>query len=474
MSKSARITVVAFLCLFLQPTPVWGASGDILPTTTGTGTVVGETTANETKATERRQSTVLIDATGISDPAVLLKQISSRKIRVINGGKEWSFSLDTTDLQLQKKRFVQFAGLELPLRFGAATDFPVKEKYVIPVPFERIIPYLEAGPEKELNRDKKDVTIRRENDQIVFDGTAEDGQKVSREAFVKTLGLSLEKDISTLQLPVIDRAGQVFADKSIQDLNIKELVSTGLSDFAGSPKNRVHNIGVGVRKFNGVVIKKGDEFSFNDHLGPVDGAHGFLPELVIKGPETIPEFGGGLCQVSSTMFRAALFRGLPILERRNHSYAVTYYKWPLGWGFDATIYPGAVDMRFKNDTPGDLLVQAYIEGTRVYYKFYGIKDSRKVDVSDSIVVGYRGPPAAVNIPTNALPAGAKRVKENAHTGLTAYFTRRVEYPDGNTTDEKFTSVYQARPAVYLVGASAPAPEQPAPTEQYYDGGPVGG
>jgi vancomycin resistance protein YoaR len=112
------------------------------------------------------------------------------------------------------------------------------------------------------------------------------------------------------------------------------------------------------------LLLPGEIFSFNSHLGPVDGAHGFLKELVIKPEGTLPEFGGGLCQVSTTAYRGALYAGLPIVERSPHSYAVGYYSQIGGHGIDATIYPGAHDLRFKNDTPGSLLLQAYTEGPR--------------------------------------------------------------------------------------------------------------
>jgi vancomycin resistance protein YoaR len=110
----------------------------------------------------------------------------------------------------------------------------------------------------------------------------------------------------------------------VNDLGIRELVARGESYFAGSPNNRRHNIATGVAKVSGIVVKPGEEFSFNKYLGPVEENEGFLPELVIKKTGTVPELGGGLCQVSSTLFRAAMKAGFPIVERRNHSYAVSY------------------------------------------------------------------------------------------------------------------------------------------------------
>jgi len=163
---------------------------------------------------------------------------------------------------------------------------------------------------------------------------------------------------------------------STNNIGIKELVGRGVSNFARSPKNRRTNIKVGVQKMSGIIIKPGEEFSFNDNLGPVEKEFGFVPELVIKATGTIPELGGGLCQVSSTTFRAAMDAGLPINQRRNHAYAVQYYA---PQGTDATIYPGVVDLKFTNDTPASILVWPHFRGEDdLIFDFYGTKDDRKV------------------------------------------------------------------------------------------------
>lgn len=166
-------------------------------------------------------------------------------------------------------------------------------------------------------------------------------------------------------------------------LGINELIGEGSTDFKGSPNNRVHNFTKGMEQFHGLLIKPGEEFSFVDYLGEVDGEHGYLPELVIKNNETIPEFGGGICQVSSTMFRAALYSGLKITERRNHAYAVQYYK-PIG--MDATIYIPKPDLRFVNNTPGHILIQGKIEGTKFIFQFYGTSDGRKTEIDGPYIV----------------------------------------------------------------------------------------
>ncbi|MFZ2192762.1 MAG: VanW family protein [Candidatus Moraniibacteriota bacterium] len=161
------------------------------------------------------------------------------------------------------------------------------------------------------------------------------------------------------------------------EIKIDTLIGEGRSNFRGSPKNRIFNIKVATERFNGILIKPGEDFSFVRVLGEVDGEHGYLPELVIKKDKTEPEFGGGICQVSTTAFRAAIYSGLKITSRQNHAYPVSYYN---PQGMDSTIYVPRPDLRFKNDTPGYILIQTKIEGTELIFQFYGTSDGRKTKV----------------------------------------------------------------------------------------------
>jgi vancomycin resistance protein YoaR len=214
------------------------------------------------------------------------------------------------------------------------------------------------------------------------------------------------------------------------NLGIEELLARGESNFKGSPNNRRHNIRIGTEKFQGILIKPGEEFSFNQHLGPVEEEQGFLPELVIKRTGTVPELGGGLCQVSSTAFRAAMQAGLPIVQRKNHAYAVKYYA---PQGTDATIYPGVVDLKFKNDTPGHILVWAYLKDKdNLIFDFYGTKDDRKVTLEKPLQFDRK-------------PDGSMK----------ASWTREIN-KNGTTTSETFKSVYQSPDLFKVVESFIPA------------------
>lgn len=197
----------------------------------------------------------------------------------------------------------------------------------------------------------------------------------------QTIQDSLEKNATKATL-LFDSTPPSITIEDIENLNINALLGKGESDFAGSPANRIHNIKVGSSKYQGMIIAPGEEFSFNKNLGEVDAANGYLPELVIKNNQTVPEYGGGICQVSTTLFRAAVYAGLAITARQNHSYVVRYYGTP---GFDATIYPPFPDMRFRNNTPGHILIQYRIVGTKLIFEIYGQDDGRNVEVIGPIL-----------------------------------------------------------------------------------------
>lgn len=166
--------------------------------------------------------------------------------------------------------------------------------------------------------------------------------------------------------------------ETIEHLGLISLLGVGESDFRGSPSSRVFNVKLGAQKLNGVLIKPQEEFSFLDTVGEIDGKEGWQAGLVIKGKELVPEYGGGVCQVSTTMFRAAVFAGLLITERFGHSLPVVYYN---PQGFDATVYSPHPDLRFVNDTPSNILVQTKVQGTKLIFEFYGTPDGREVKVN---------------------------------------------------------------------------------------------
>lgn len=252
---------------------------------------------------------------------------------------------------------------------------------------------------------------------------------------------------STFQIVARVVSGSLLGEDP-ERLGIKEIIGIGRSNYSGSPPNRRANIRKGAEKVSGTIIAPGEEFSLLKALGRVDGASGWLSELVIKGNKTTPEYGGGLCQIGTTTFRAALNSGLKITERRNHSYRVRYYE-PAG--MDATIYEPSPDLKFVNDTGHHVLINSYVKGDEVIFEFWGTKDGRVVDPITPRIYNIAAPPAMKLVETLDLAPGKKKCTESAHAGADASFTYRVTYADGTEHSETFQSHYRPWQAVCLVG-----------------------
>ena len=214
----------------------------------------------------------------------------------------------------------------------------------------------------------------------------------------------------------------------INDFGITEIIGTGHSNFAGSPKNRRHNIKIGADALNGILIKPKDEFSLNKTLGEINAKTGYLPELVIKDNKTIPEYGGGLCQVGTTIFRATIESGLPVTMRRNHSYRVSYYE-PAGT--DATIYSPWPDYRFVNDSEAHILIQTRIAGDDLYFDIWGTNDGRIATHTYPVIYNITKPGPTKIIKTPDLKLGEKKCTEHAHNGADAYFDYIITYSKNN-------------------------------------------
>ena len=215
-----------------------------------------------------------------------------------------------------------------------------------------------------------------------------DGKTLDTTTSAEAISKQLTQGTTTpIALNVVTTKAEV-SDENIEKLGIKELISEGVTYFPGSPPNRLQNIRVGMAKFNGVLIKPGQNFSFNDYLGEVGAEQGYAPGLVILGDREEMQYGGGLCQVSSTAYRAALMAGLPITSRVNHSFAIDYYTAPYGVpGVDATIYLPKPDLSFKNDTGHHILVQTKMVGTTLHFYFYGTKTKSGVIRGPFFVTG---------------------------------------------------------------------------------------
>ena len=237
------------------------------------------------------------------------------------------------------------------------------------------------------------------------------------------------------------------------DNGIKELIGEGVSTFVGSAAGRMFNIELASKNLNGILIAPGEIFSFNSNVGPIDYAHGFTSAYIISKGRTVLGEGGGVCQVSTTMFRAVLNSGLPVISRTAHAYRVSYYEQDMPVGFDATVYQPTVDFKFKNDTQNYILVQSeYIaKESKLYFRFYGTKDGRVVKGLSSKILSQTPPPVSLYQDDPSLPKGVTKQVDWSVWGAVVELKRVVEKDGKVVYEDTFISNYQPWRAVYLVG-----------------------
>ncbi len=283
----------------------------------------------------------------------------------------------------------------------------------------------------------------------------------------------------TLELPMVATSPPI-TEANLHQLGIRELVSIGKSDFTGSAAYRVHNIGVGMQLLNGLLIAPGEEFSFNKNIGQINAANGFVEGAAIIQNRTQQEFGGGICQDSTTLFRAAFWAGLPITERWGHSFYISWYdKYALGPrgngpGLDATIFTGGPDLKFVNDTGAWLLIQAWSNPKTgvAQIELYGTRPNRTVDLTHKVYDHTPAPTEPVFVADPKVPQGTIKHTDKARGGMTIDVYRLVIENGVPRPPELFRTRFRPWPNIYTlhpadIGPDGrpliafPAGEQPA-------------
>lgn len=251
-----------------------------------------------------------------------------------------------------------------------------------------------------------------------------------------------------------------FNGVTAAELGITELVAEGVSSYAGSSDARLTNIRIATAQFDGVIVAPGELFSFNNTLGPITPEAGYVQSAVIFGGRTILGDGGGVCQVSTTIFRAVFFGGYPIAERWAHGYRVGFYENgdPLGSGMDAAIYIGELDFKFINDTDYHILIDADVleETAQVRFRFYSTNPGRVVEHDGPLMRDLVEPlPTRYEVNPNLQPGEVRQV-DTAIQGAYVEVTRIIRDLNGNEIDrEIIASQYQPWGAIFQVPPGDP-------------------
>jgi len=321
--------------------------------------------------------------------------------------------------------------------------------------------------------------VERENTHFMFNDdtqllevvqSAVIGQSLDVEATLAAIQEGIIAGEHKINLDMEYTLPEVGDDATGEELGIIELVSSHTTYFYGSGSSRKHNIGTAASRFYGVLVPPGETFSMADVLGDVTLDTGYAEAWIIFGDRTIKGVGGGVCQVSTTLFRTAFFGGYPIVERHPHAYRVYYYEKTYGggndskWaGLDATVYVPLVDFKFQNDSNHWLLMETYVGDTYLTWKFYSTSDGRSIEWNTTGLTNTQGPPDPLYQENSDLAKGEVEQVDWAVEGADVTVTRDV-WRDGDIIfSDVFATHYVPWRAVceYGPGTRGMPPDDPS-------------
>jgi len=308
-----------------------------------------------------------------------------------------------------------------------------------------------------INRPPENATFQFSGGKVIEFRPAQDGKDLDQKKTIDLVTQNLnqleqgEQEL-TINLSIISTPPKIKT-ADVNDLGIKELIGKGLSHFRGSIPSRIHNIQLASSRLNGTLIPPGETFSFNKALGDVSQSTGYQEAYIIKEGRTILGDGGGVCQVSTTLFRASLNTGLPIIERRAHAYRVGYYEQNSDVGLDATVFDPTADLKIQNDTPAHILIQTIFnpQSSSLTFELYGTSDGRKAVISKSRIWDQIPPPPDLYQDDPTLPLGTVKQIDWKAWGAKVAFDYKVERNGEILQSRTFYSNYQPWQAIFLKG-----------------------
>ncbi len=332
--------------------------------------------------------------------------------------------------------------------------------FFVPVEYEKtVIQEFIDNTQDKYNRPARNALLQFNNGKVTGFRQEEKGTVILSDKFYDDLATAInslsqqesDKIISLESKPVEPEI--TLANSN--NYGIEEFIAEGQSNYSHSIPGRIHNVILASSKFNGILIPKNRVFSFNDIVGDISSTTGYEQAYIIKGGKTVLGDGGGVCQVSTTLFRAALNAGLPIIERYPHAYRVSYYENDSKPGFDATVFAPSVDLKIKNDTPAYLLIETDIDQNSniLKFKLYGKKDSRRIEIGTPVLYDVQSPPPDLYQDDPTLKKGEIKQVDFAAWGSKANFTYKVYKNNQLIINTNFFSSYKPWQAIYLRGTA---------------------
>ena len=292
------------------------------------------------------------------------------------------------------------------------------------------------------------------------------GRVMDVEASITAINDALFRGEHTVALVVGEQQPSVADTATGADLGITQEIASHTTYFYGSSSERIQNIVAASEQFNGVLVAPGEIFSMGNALGDVSLENGFAEALIIYGGRTIKGVGGGVCQVSTTLFRTVFYAGFPVVERYSHAYRVSYYEKTISGdvdpnlaGLDATVYFPLVDFRFTNDTPYWMLMETdvNVSARTLTWKLYSTPDGRSVTWETTGPMNIEPPPSPVFEENPELDTGEIRQIDYPAQGADVDVTRTVWRNGQVYFSDRFQTHYEPWAAVCEYGPDTEDP-----------------
>lgn len=399
----------------------------------------------------------------VEEQAALAKKILSKPLVLTAEnieGSPWEFDVNTLAANLSIERIIDGNGNRYQV--GLNNDF--------------LYDFLnEISPSLKVNPKDAHYIFNDETHELEVIESAIIGRDLNIDATIKTIQDQIVSDNSH-EIPLVFDINKPFLTNDVKgaDLGITELVHEEVSYFYGSSSDRVHNIVVASSKFHGIMVPPGATFSMAEALGDITLENGYAEALIIAGGQTIQGVGGGVCQVSTTLFRAAFFAGFPIVERYPHAYRVSYYEKVAGnrinpnlAGLDATVFVPIVDFKFTNDTSNWLLMETYVNPSysSIVWKFYSTSDGREVNWSTSGITNKIDAPEPKYVENPDLSEGQIKQVDWAADGADVTVSRTVTRNGEVIISDTIFTRYRPWQAVYEYGPGTEIPDQSEDSEE---------
>jgi vancomycin resistance protein YoaR len=312
---------------------------------------------------------------------------------------------------------------------------------------------------QKIEKKPVDALFQTVNNRVTAFKLSENGQTLDSEklndkllSYSSSILNAQTPQVVTFPIPIKIIEPNITTDK-VNKLGIKELIGTGHSLFFHSIPGRIFNVNLAAKRLSGILVAPGETFSFDQALGDISAFSGYKQAYIIQNGRTVLGDGGGVCQVSTTLFRAILDAGLPIVERHAHAYRVGYYEEDSPPGIDATVFSPSVDLKFKNTTGNYILIQSQVDldNLSLVFSLYGTRDGRQVVMTTPVILNQTPPPPDLYQDDPTLPVGTVQQTDFTAWGANVYFTRTVTQNGQNIISDKFVSNYQPWQAIYLRG-----------------------